>query len=286
MKLGCSTVIFNQLDLYGALQHISWAGFDGAELSDIIPAQHIELNGDQAYIYEVKALALKHGLELFGINTEEVGEVEEDKIKSMTKVFDVALKLNIPIVAPYLRGRSGDKDVTKRTFKYLKKLSEQAESRGITLAISIHASTPVDTVETAIKMLNEIDSKYFGITLDTREICRIGEDPLKVISKIGKRIVHVHCRDYPGPEKIPPLPPPFFNSASGDYEPWLPTPELQIPGRGGVDFPKIIKLLKDVGYDKVVDLMMPCVLTYPLSRQMGIAAEARGYLNRCLQELR
>ena len=32
MKLGCNTVIFSQLDLNGALQHIAWAGFQGAEL--------------------------------------------------------------------------------------------------------------------------------------------------------------------------------------------------------------------------------------------------------------
>jgi len=40
MKLGCSTVLFNQLDLYGALQHIAWAGYEGAELAclAIMPA--------------------------------------------------------------------------------------------------------------------------------------------------------------------------------------------------------------------------------------------------------
>ena len=32
MKLGCNTVIFSQLDLDGALQHIAWAGFRGPEL--------------------------------------------------------------------------------------------------------------------------------------------------------------------------------------------------------------------------------------------------------------
>ena len=42
MKLGCSTVLFNQLDLYSALQHISWAGYEGADLSDILPARHIK----------------------------------------------------------------------------------------------------------------------------------------------------------------------------------------------------------------------------------------------------
>ena len=170
MKLGCCTVLFNQLDLYGALQHIAWAGFDGAELSDIMPARHIELNNDQSYTDEVKCVAKKHGLELFGINTQEEGENEEDKIKSLTKVFDLALKLRIPIVAPSLQGKSGDKAVTKRNFKYIRKLSEQAESRGVTLAINIHTCTPIDNTATAIHMLNEIDSSALGVTLNTREI--------------------------------------------------------------------------------------------------------------------
>jgi sugar phosphate isomerase/epimerase len=52
-------------------------------------------------------------------------------------------------------------------------------------------------------------------------------------------------------------------------------------GQGGIDFPKILRALKDVGYDKAVDIVIVgASITYPLSRQMGIAAEARGYLNR------
>ena len=297
MKLGCSTIIFNQLDLYGALQHIAWAGYDGAELSDLMPTRgtdlanltsnrHIELNMHQTYIDEVKHIAKKHGLEMFGINTEEEGETDGDKIKSLEKVFDMALKLGIPVVAPYLRGKSGDKEITKRNFKYIRKLSERAESRGITLAISIHTCTPIDNTATAIQMLDEIESPSLGVTLDTREICRAGDDPLETVSKIGKRIVHVHFRDYPRQEQIPANASPTFFALSGQYEPWLPTIEQQIPGRGRVNFYQILKLLKNIGYDKAVDVMMPGALTYPLSRQMGIAAEARGYLNRCLQELK
>ena len=45
MKLGCSSVLFNQLDLYGTLQHIAWAGYEGAELAILgNHCRHIELN--------------------------------------------------------------------------------------------------------------------------------------------------------------------------------------------------------------------------------------------------
>lgn len=297
MKLGCNTILFNQLDLYGALQHIAWAGYDGAELSDLRPGnstdlinlisvQHMELNTDQSYIDEVKWIAKKHGLELFSINTEEEGETDEDKIKSMTKVFDMALKLSIPIVVPYLHGKSGNKEVIKRNLKYIRRLTEQAGSRGITLAISIHTCTPIDNTSTAIQMLDDIDSSALGVTLDTREICRAGDDPSEAVTKIGKRIVYFHCRDYPRLEQIPRTASLVYSSLSGQYEPWLPPVNQQIPGRGGVDFPKILKLLKNTGYNKVVDVVMAGALTYSLSKQMGIAAESRGYLNRCLQELK
>ena len=285
MKLGCSTVLFNQLDLYGALQHISWAGYDGAELSDIVPARHIKLETDQSYINEVKSIARKHGLGLFSINTEDEGKTEEDKIKAMAKVFDVAQKLSIPIVVPYLHGKSGGREVTKRNIKYIKKLTEQAESRGITLAISIHVATPIDKTATAIQMLDEIDSPALGVTLDTRELCRAGESISEAIARIGKRIVHAHFRDYPGREQMPATVSPTF-TGFGQWEPWLPPLEQQIPGRGGIDFPKTLKLLKDVGYNKVINVEMMGAFTYPLSRQMGIAGEARGYISRCLHELK
>ena len=285
MKLGCSSVLFNQLDLYGALQHISWAGYEGADLSDIMPARHIQYDAGKSYINEVKSIAKKHGLELFSIDTEDEGKTEEDKIKSMVKVFDMAQKLSIPFVVPYLHGKSGGREVTKRNLEYIKKLTEQAENRGIILAIKVHVGTPIDKTATLIQILDEIDSPALGVTLDTREFYRAGDDIFEAIAKIGKRIVHVHFRDYPSREQMPTDVAPIF-TGFGQWEPWLPSVEQQIPGRGGIDFLKILRLLRKIGYDGAVDLVMTGAFTYPLSRQMGIAGEARGYLNRCLQELK
>ena len=157
MKLGCSTVLFNQLDLYGALQHISWAGYEGADLSDISIVRHIELNTKQSYIHEVKAIVEKHGLELFSIDTEDLGKTEEDKIKYLTKVFDVAQKLSIPVVMPNFLGKPGGKEVIKRNINYIKKLIEQAESRGITLGIKVHLGSPVDKTATLMQILDGIN---------------------------------------------------------------------------------------------------------------------------------
>ena len=56
------------------------------------------------------------------------------------------------------------------------------------------------------------------------------------------------------------------------------TADEQIPGRGVIDFPKILKTLKDVGYDKAINLVIIGAFTYPLSRQMGIAERQKATL--------
>jgi len=269
MKLGCNTVLFNQLDLYGALQHVSWAGYDGAELAFLgNMAQHIELNTDQSYIDEVKSTARKHRLELFAIEAAVGGEREEDRIKMMVKLFEVADKLGIPVVAIGSGGKAGDREVTRQTFRYVKRLGEAAESWKKTLAVKPHVGASVYNTETALQLLDEVDSPAVGVNFDPSHLYRAGDDLPEAALKIGDRIVHSHFRDCPHREQHPGL------------------PEQQIPGRGEIDIPATLKALKDAGYGKVLDLEVIGAFTYPLSRQMGIAAEARGYLNRCLQELK
>ena len=269
MKIGCSTVLFNQLDLYGALQHLAWAGYDGAELACLKShARHIEPNTDKAYIDEIKWTAEKHGIELLAIHLDAEGNTSEEKIKYVTKVFEVAKELSIPMVAIPAGGKTGDKELTKQEFEYIAKLCEQAESRGITLAIKYHKGASIYNTATLIQLFNQIKSPALGANLDPRECFKAGEDTSSVIGKLGKKIVHTHIRDYPNPEQE------------------IATPEEQIPGRGNINYPQILQSLKNVGYDKAISLVMVGAFTYPLSRQMGIAAESRGYLNRCLQAVK
>ncbi len=195
----------------------------------------------------------------------------EDKIKSMQTLFDVAHKLGIPIVTMRGKGKSDDKEATKEEFKYIRRISDEAASRGVTLAIKPHVGASVYNTTTMIQMFNEIDSPGLGANLDTLHIFRAGEDASETVRKLGKKIVHVHLREYPD---VP------------DRQNYEARADEEIVGRGGVDFPKILKSLKAIGYNGALDLDVIGAFTYPLSRQMGIAAETRGYMNRCFQELK
>jgi len=274
VKLGCNTVLFNQLDLYGAVQHIAWAGYDGAELAYLgSMAQHIELNTDQSYIDEVKSFARKHKLELFATEagvgpSGATAEIDKESEKTITKLFETVKKLGIPTVAIGSGGKTGDGEMTERVFKYIRQMGELAESWGLTLAVKPHVGASVYDTKTVLAMLEKIDSPAVGVNFDPSHLYRAGDDPAEAALKMGDRIVHSHFRDCPHREQHPGL------------------PEQQIPGRGEIDIPETLRALRDVGYDRVLDLEVIGAFTYPLSRQMAIAAEARGYLNRCLQELK
>jgi sugar phosphate isomerase/epimerase len=180
----------------------------------------------------------------------------------------VAVKLDIPVVTMHPGGKSGDKEETIQEFEYTRILSKQAERRGITLAVKAHVGASIYNTATLLQLLGEVDSPALGVTFDPTHFCRAGEDPSEAVLKIDKKIVHVHLRDY------------------SHFEQSMATPDHQIPGRGEIDFLSILERLKNIGYDKAVDTLNIGAFTYPLSRQMGLAAEARGYINRCLHELK
>ena len=269
MKLGCNTVLFNGLDLYSALQHIAWAGYVGAELCHQDEwARHIELNTKQPYIDEVKWTAKKHSLELFCIQVGFGPKRNDENLKLITKALEVALKLGIPIVATRAFGKADDDEATKEEFKFIRKLCEQAESRGVILAVKPHKGASVYNTATVIQMLNEVNSPNLGINFDPLHLTRGGDDPGEAVLKLGKKIVHTHFHDCPPPQNYP------------------ETTEQQTPGRSNIDWLKLLQKLKGVGYKRALDVHVIGAFKYPVSRQMGIAAEARGYLHRCLQELK
>ena len=244
----------------------------GAELACLANlARHIELNTKQSYLDEVKFTAAKHGLELFAIHSDVGSQPGEDKVTSMVTLFDIASKLGIPIVTMGAGGNSKYFASMKEEFEYLRKMSAAAANRGVTLAIKTHIGTPIYNTATLLQMLDEIDSPGLGVTLDTLNLYKVKDDPAETVRKIGKKIVHVHLREYPD---VP------------DRQHYTARIEEKIPGRGALDFPEILQSLKEIDYDGAIDFDIIGAFSLPLSRQMGIAAETRGYLNRCLQALK
>ena len=262
IRLGVNSVLFSQHDLGTAMRHIAWAGYDGVELAAIKNmCEHLVLDDWRPQVEQIKALADETGLDL--LSMEEAGLDPE----RLTKAFEAAQALGVPVVNV---GPGGDSDVEEdfqRQTDLLAEMAEKAQSCGVTLCVKAHVNKCIYNTPTTLRAMGKIACPAFGIDMDPSHIHRAGEDPAEALPAVLSRVRHVHIRDCKGPGPKP-----------GD-------PADQACGRGDVDLMGYCKAMVDGGYEGPVCLEVIGAGKYDLPRQAAIAAESYGYLNACLKAL-
>ena len=266
LRVGCNSVLFSMTDLDTALQHIAWAGYDGAELA-YIPGmvEHVQPNEDPRYAQHIRDYAASLGLALYAI---EATPNQPERIENACKI---AQSLGIPIVAIGSGGKTGDEESFRQSITLGKTLAAIAKQYNIVLALKPHVGAAVYNTETALHAWRAINSPHLGLNFDPSHLLRAGEDVVEAAKQFTSAgaIVHSHFRDC------------LTDKIGGPPGP----PEEQIPGRGRIAIPAVLQTLTNGGYSGVIDLECIGAKAYPLSRAMGIAAETRGYLRCALQTL-
>lgn len=260
MRLGMNTVIFGSTDLETALQHVAWAGYENVELAAIAGmGEHIK-PGDDAH--KIKDLLAAHNL------TATATEAATNDRERLRGIFQLAAEIGIPIVNIGSGGKTGDEESTLAAIELMREFAKMAGDAGVQLAVKPHVGQAIYNAETGLRLMNEVQEDAIGLNFDPSHLARADEDPAQVAPRWGEKIITAHFRDCP--TRIPGPP---------------GTPEQQIPGRGALDLPGILGALKNIGYTGPINLEIIGTKEYSVSRAMGIAAESRGYLRRCLQEL-
>ena len=270
MQLGCNTVIFGAHPLEDALQRIAWAGYQNAHLAAIPSmANHLTPESDPAAI---KNLVREHGLGISGIETTpDVSKPEG--AERLQRMLEMAHDLECPVVAIGSAGKTGDEESYNRFIEAIRPLAARAHDLGVKIALKGHVGQAVHNTETMLRALKDVGLQGFGVNADPSHLYREGENPEESVSKLGKAIVMVHIRDCP-----------YRTQPAGGPPPG--TPDQQIPGRGQVNLPVYLSNLKQTGYTGPLDLEIIGAQKFEdLSRCMGLIAESRGYLHRCLQEI-
>jgi sugar phosphate isomerase/epimerase len=259
MQLGCNTVLFGGVDFVTALDHIAWAGYRYVELAAIKGmCEHVR-PGDNAA--EIRRQIADRGLEATAM---EAATTDRDRLE---QVFGLAAELGVPIVNIGSGGKTGDEESTKAAIEHIGELARLAGQHGLRLAVKPHVGQAIYNAATALRLMDEVREPALGLNFDPSHLFRANEEPQDVAHQWGSRIITSHFRDCASREqKVGP-------------------PENQIPGRGMVDLPATLRALRDVGYAGPLNLEVIGAGSYSLPRAMGVAAESRGYLHRCLQEL-
>jgi len=259
MKLGCNTVLFGAVDLETALDQIAFAGYQYIELAAIAGmCEHLSLDSDPP---QVKGLVADRGLTATAI------EAATTDAERLERIFDLARALDIDIVNIGSGGKSDDEETTKASIAHIRDLAKLAGDHGVRLAVKPHVGQAIYNGATAMRLMDEVSEPALGLNFDPSHLFRADEDPAEIAHRWGSRILTSHFRDCASRERQ------------------VGPPPTQIPGRGIVDIPATLAALHSVGYDGPLNLEVIGAKDYTLAQASSVAAEAHGYLNRCLQEI-
>jgi sugar phosphate isomerase/epimerase len=263
IKLGVNSVLFQTVDLATAMKHIAAAGYDGVELSAIKGmCEHLELDRWQAQAESIKSMAAENKL---AILSTEVASLDEQRL---TKAFEAAAAIGIPVINIGPGGKSGVEEDFVRQSDLIAKLAAKAQSFGVTLCVKAHVGSSIFNTPTTLRAMEKIKTPGFGVDMDPSHIYRANEDPAQALRQVLPRVRHIHIRDCLGRGPTP------------------GTPPNQACGRGDIDLLAYCRAMVEGGYSGPVCLEVIGAGKMTLPEVSIIAAESYGYLNACLKLLK
>lgn len=232
--LGAAGYTFVKFDLDTALKTLQRADVHYLCIKDF----HLPLNATDEQIKAFHAKCASYGVSGYGVGPIYMAnEAEVDRAFAYARRVGVKVLVGVPSyeLLPYVD----------------KKMEEYPE---IKLAIHLHGPD-IDIYQTAEVIWNKVKdyNPRMGMCLDIGHDLRGGADPVEDLKKYHTRVFDMHFKD----------------ESEASKAGWC----VEI-GRGKIDFPALVRMMRKVGYDGVCSLEYEKDMDDPF---MGIA-ESYGYL--------
>ncbi|MCS7145465.1 MAG: sugar phosphate isomerase/epimerase [Nitrososphaerota archaeon] len=243
MKLSLERLIFMRRPIGEFLTYTRSIGFEGVEFAESELQRHRQ---ERNYGYESLAQDVeRRGLKLSGIYWSADFHRSEDRASILSQSSALAeayskMGCRYVVIGPPRGGLSEGLAPTQvfklldELVKTLKDVSKIFVDHGVKPVLHNHYDTLVETKEELDQVLTCIEPELLGFCPDTAHLALAGMDPLQTIHKYLDRITYVHLKDIK-----------TFAGEGGRLKRWWElTTEL---GRGVIDFPAIIKVLRTYG---------------------------------------
>jgi len=276
MKVGLSTYSLSQainageMDLMGAIQ---WIAENGGEQVEFSPSGYsFTDNPDliKAAVKKSKDLGLDIASYTIGANfiqdTEKEYCAEIDRVK---KEVDIAGALGVKLMRHDAGNRPKEEATVENFEKDLPKLADacrevadHAKQYGITTSVENHGFH-VQSSERVQRLVLMVDRDNFRTLVDIGNFLCVDEDPFSAVKNNLPFASHIHMKDFYIRKQVP-------------CDNWLETPHGNflrgaIVGLGDVDVPRIIKLIKDSGYDNYISIEFEGWEECKLGSRVGMA---------------
>jgi sugar phosphate isomerase/epimerase len=193
---------------------------------------------DEDYLKRLKAIMDKGGLDCIvawghpaglegGENVEALADMEQH-FKTCDILGTQVLRM---VGSHYGLRNTPHRPQMDRLIKLMQDSVKRAEDRGIKLAMENHYDFTCDEM---LEMFDALGSPYFGMTFDTGNALRYGDDPVEAAKKLSRYIYAIHFKD------VAPL-------DGGNPDDWFYHACTPI-GKGLIDVPALISTLDGAGY--------------------------------------
>ena len=241
-----------------ALQLFHDIGLDGAE----IVVQNDYRSGiptacPQEMLDEIKASAEKLGIEVIALTPynsrfndldDAVREAEEADIVRVIEAADFLGAKYIRIYGGNYAATDTDPDGKKwaTLVQSMRRLGDVAEKHGVKLVIENHVNTMTVSAEESIRLSREIDHPAVGILYDQANLAFTGKEDYKIAIPLQQeKVYHMHVKDLK-----------FKENQTGFVSSDVSHPKeeernviTRIVGEGELDWPGILRMVKEYGYD-------------------------------------
>ena len=193
---------------------------------------------DEANIDRVVAWGHPDGLEA-GKN--------EEALRDMIRMIDVAEFMGgskvMRMVGSSLMFRyEPHEPQIKKLTQMLKEAVKVSEDKGVILAMENHIDY---TASEILELINSVASRNLGVNFDTGNALRLFEDPVEEAKILAPHIYATHIKDVS----------PKRGGSPKEWNFWESVPA----GKGVVDIPGVMNVLKDAGYQGVLAVELDCL---------------------------
>jgi len=229
-RIACTDAAWGKDNLEQFLDEISETGYCGIEASGKVAAYHYDK------LYRFKQMLHDRGLHLASLHgqlalDDPLKRDDEVSYNKMIAEFVRSCGGNILVFSGGLKSPEGKSDDgLKRLVEACHEIGDYCRMLGVKACYHPHIGTLVENAEDIARFLEATDPSLTYLCPDTAHLTRVGADPVDVFRRHADRIAYVHFKDV----KV------------GDNEEFqFVSSEL---GRGIVDFPAVLGVLGEIGY--------------------------------------
>lgn len=244
--LGMAGYTFNKFDIDTTLDFMRRIDVHYLCIKDF----HLPLDADVRQVDAFKAKLAEHDVVGYA-----VGPIYMKDVATADKAFAYAQRVGVDLIVG-VPGSWGD---AKPNHEVLDRVEQLVRQTNIRYAIHLHGPD-MTLYPDATSIWEDIKDRdpRMGICLDIGHNLRYGSDSLRDLKRYGKRVFDIHLKDVTAPTKA--------------------GKAIEL-GRGIIDFPLFVTLLRKVGYKGSVSLEYEKDMTDPF---IGIA-ESVGYFKAVMQ---